>query len=58
MGTLLEINLVIAGVQYHLYGDPEYMLHPWLQVAFPREVASLEQMTYNKDMSSVREALE
>jgi len=57
MDQLLQNHLLIDR-QYCIYEDAAYMLRPWLQVAYPREIATQSQQDYNKHMSSVREAVE
>lgn len=58
IGAVLEQALVIDGKQYCIYGDAAYMLRPWLQTAFPRVLATPQQVVYNTAMSAVREAVE
>lgn len=57
MDSLLQHNLFIDGGQHFIYGDAVYMMKPWLQIAFPRQSATLAQTSFNKRMSSVREAV-
>ena len=58
MDQLLEEALYMEGVQYYLYGDPAYVLRPWLQKGF-RGVGLTPDMTaFNRRMSSLREAVE
>lgn len=44
--------------QYHLYADAAYVMRPWLQVAYPRETATPEQMVYNASMNAARTSVE
>ena len=54
----LQGCLNIGGRQYYLYGDAAYMMRPWMQVAFPRIWATVEQEIYNTRMSAVRVSVE
>lgn len=58
LGEVLEAVMVIDGKQFCLFGDAAYLLRPWLQTAFPRLNASVQDMLYNKAMSMVRVAVE
>jgi len=57
MGEVLSQGLLINNKQYCIYGDPAYMLKPWLQVGFPSHLCTEEQTFYNKSMSAIREAV-
>ena len=58
MDNSLEQSLHVQGQQYYIYGDPAYILRPWLQVAFSRAFATPEQQFLNKTMSAVRVSVE
>lgn len=58
MDNVLEQSLHVEGQQYYIYGDPAYILRPWLQVAFSRTFATPEQLLVNKTMSAVRVSVE
>lgn len=50
--------LLIEKRQFYIYGDPAYMLRPWLQTAFERVGATTERELYNTAMSAVRISVE
>lgn len=58
MNESFQEGLAIGGNQYCLYGDSAYLVRRWLQNAFSRVGATLEQTTYNERMSAVREEVE
>ena len=58
MDTLLEDTMSINGEQYYLYGDPAYVLRPWLQKGFTGANLTPEQREFNSSMSPLRESVE
>lgn len=54
----LHNTLMIEDTQYCLYGDPAYVMRPWLQVGYDRAFADDAQLLFNRTMSSAREAVE
>eukprot|EP00171_Calliarthron_tuberculosum_P004019 IDg4019t1 len=58
LGPILEEHLFIDGKQYCIFGDAAYILRAWMQIAFPREGATVEERAYNKSMCGARIAVE
>jgi len=54
----LRASLLIAGVQYYVYGDPAYVLLPYLQTGFRGAVLTPEQQEFNEKIPMVRIAVE
>lgn len=54
----LRETLLIDAQQFYIYGDPAFVLRPWMQVGFNRAFATPAQHTFNAAMSSAREAVE
>lgn len=54
----LASSLLVGGRQFYIYGDPAYVLRPYLQVGFKGSVLSDEQKAFNKSMSLVRVSVE
>ena len=54
----LQENMIVDRTQYFLYEDAAYTLREYLQVAFPRAVATDGQRVYGALMRAVREAVE
>jgi hypothetical protein len=50
----LRSSLVIFSRQYYLYGDPAYILRPYLQVGFKSSSTTPEKIAFNASMSKVR----
>ena len=57
MDALLQEHLYIENIQYFIYGHAAYVLRPWLQIAFPRTMATPTEVEYNKNMSAAREVV-
>jgi len=55
---ILRVNLNIGNIQYYIYGDQAYAIRPWLQVAFPRQNITPEQIAFNTSMNKPRTAVE
>lgn len=55
---IMENFLHIDGVQFYIFGDSAYLLRPWMQRPFFRELATLDEKLFNTAMSSVRVAVE
>lgn len=53
----LERGLFISNRQFNIYGDPAYVLRPYLQVGLKPSQLSPEQLEFNKHMSSCRVAV-
>lgn len=58
MDDILLDNLSINDVQYYIYGDQAYAIRPWLQVAFPRQHVTVDQLAFNTSMNKPRTAVE
>eukprot|EP00171_Calliarthron_tuberculosum_P007193 IDg7193t1 len=58
LDTELHSHMLIEGKQYGIYGDSAYTLRPWMQTAFPRHLASSQQVQYNRSMNRVRTSVE
>lgn len=58
LDAVLSSTMNINGRQFYLYGDPAYILRPWLQVGFSRTFATPAQLIHNAAMSAAREAVE
>jgi DDE superfamily endonuclease len=58
MDFIQSENLLIAGKQSCFYGDPAYVLMPWMQVGIPAVTATPDEAAYNSLMSSSRVAVE
>jgi nuclease HARBI1 len=54
----LRSSLVISNRQYYVYGDPAYILRPFLQVGFKGSSTTPEELAFNASMSEVRVAVE
>jgi nuclease HARBI1 len=54
----LQRALVVGGRQYYIYGDPAYVLRPYLQVGYHGTDLTIEQKAFNASMSSVRISVE
>jgi hypothetical protein len=50
----LRSSLVISNRQFHLYGDPAYILRPYWQVGFKGSSTTPEEIAFNASMSKVR----
>jgi hypothetical protein len=50
----LGSSLVISNRQFYLYGDPAYILRPYLQVGFKGSSTTPEEIAFNSSMSKVR----
>lgn len=51
-------SLLVDDTQYYVYGDPAFVMRPWLQVGFPCNVGGVVEEQFNSAMSSAREAVE
>lgn len=58
MDDILRDSLLIDDRQFYIYGDPAYILRPWLQVAFNTSFSNASHLNHNASMSSVRESVE
>lgn len=58
MDTILKQTLNIVGKQYYIYGDPAYILWPWIQIYFSREFETCQQILLNKKMQKVLVSVE
>lgn len=56
--SVLRDNMYIAGIQYYIYGDSAYLLRPWMQLPYFRDMATAEQVGFITAMSKVRVAVE
>ena len=54
----LESCLLLSDRQFYIYGDAAYVLRPWLQTAFDRATATMEQAIYNTGMNRPRTSVE
>jgi nuclease HARBI1 len=50
----LRSPLVISKRQYYLYGDPDYILRPYLEVGFKGSSITPEEIAFNASVSKVR----
>ena len=50
--------LVVGGKQYCIFGDAAYILRQWLQTVLAPTGATVEELSYNREMSELREAVE
>lgn len=58
MDDRLKNNLVINEEQYYIYGDQAHVLQLWMQTAFKRAMATVEQQAYIISVNGVRTAVE
>lgn len=59
--AMLQVGLLVNGVQYSVLGDKAYLLGPWMQVAFPSSSGvelQEEKEACKTDMAAVRVAVE
>jgi len=54
----LARSLVVGGRQFYIYGDPAYVLRPYLQIGFRGSTLTDEEKEFNKQMSAVRVSVE
>lgn len=54
----LQYNLNLNALQFYIYGDQFYVLHPWILVEYPGLTATTEQKIHNAAMNVCRVALE
>lgn len=57
LDAILANELVIDGVQFHIYGDAAYFLRPWLQTAF-QGILTAQEAAFNDSMKVPRTAVE
>jgi DDE superfamily endonuclease len=58
LDNVLGDSLLIGGIQYHLYGDSGYALHPYLITPFEGAALTTDEALLNKRMSKVRVSVE
>ena len=54
----MQRSLLFLNGQFNIYGDPAYVLRPYLQVGFKSASLTEEQLEFNKRMSTCRVAVE
>ncbi|PXF46215.1 hypothetical protein BWQ96_04000 [Gracilariopsis chorda] len=54
----LSTTLCIDGTQYYIYGDPAYVIRPYLIVGYGGALLTEEQKQFNKEISACRIAVE
>ena len=58
LSAVLAEGMVIGGKQFCIYGDAVYMLGLWIQVAYPRKNATVDELAYKAAISAVKEVVE
>lgn len=55
---IMSESFNVDGRQFYIYGDSAYLLRPWMQRPFLTAFASLPELRFNADMSSLRVLVE
>ena len=58
LDDILQEKMIINSTQYYIYGDPAYVIRPWLQVGFKGTDLSADRLEFNQRMSRVRMSVE
>lgn len=58
LDSAMEKSLLIGDIQYYAFGDPAFIMRPWIQVGFVSSNSETLGKEFNRAMSSAREAVE